>query len=195
VSFLEERFPETVSFGFSGGPEFQTVIVTVDSGQEYPDQRWAQARRTYEASYAARLPAQYQPLQAFFHVAAGKANSFRVKDWTDFRHNDAGGTGVFSMLTATTFQMVKRYTSGSSTYDRIIQKQVSPIVVTGGTTPVVDYTTGIVTVAAGTPTVWTGTFDVPCRFDTDQMKGEVIDKSGKDLIIGWSSIPIIEIRV
>src|SRR5690242_9257512 len=166
--FLETpRFPETVSFALTGGPAFSTDIVETYGGQETRVQNWAQAKRKYEASNAARLPAIYRPLQAFFHIAAGRANGFRFKDWLDYQDNDAGGAGVFVMLTSTTFQMVKRYTTGSSTHDRNIQKPVSPIVVTGGSGASVNYATGVVTVSSGTPTAWSGAFDVPCRFDTE----------------------------
>lgn len=198
MSFLETpRFPETVSFGFTGGPGFQTDVVIVDSGREFRTQNWSQARRTYEASYAARLPAAYRPLQAFFHTAAGKANGFRVKDWSDFQDSDAGGAAVLGIIDATHFQLYKRYTAGAATYDRIIQKPVSgKVTITGTGAYTLDTTTGIVTKTSGAdPTGWTGEFDVPCRFDTDEMKIDVMDRAGTDLIIGWSSIPIIEIRV
>lgn len=197
MSFIETpRFPEAVSYGFTGGPEFNTDVVIVNSGAESRNANWAQPRRSYDASHAARLPAAYQPLQAFFHVVSGRLHGFRVKDWTDYRDNDAGGAGIFGVIDATHFQMYKRYTSGASTHERKIQKPVSgKVTVTGGTVDSIDYTTGIVTMTSGTPTSWAGEFDVPCRFDVDQLKGEVISRSGSELIIGWDSIPIIEIRV
>ncbi len=37
---------------------------------------------------------------------------------------------------------------------------------------------------------WQGEFDVPCRFDTDQMQIEIIDKG----IYSWGQIPLVEIR-
>lgn len=43
---------------------------------------------------------------------------------------------------------------------------------------------------------WTGEFDVPARFDTDQMAIQVVDKSrGGELLAAWESIPILEVRV
>jgi uncharacterized protein (TIGR02217 family) len=38
---------------------------------------------------------------------------------------------------------------------------------------------------------WAGEFDVPCRFDTDRMEMEIVDKD----IYSWGQIPIVEIRV
>jgi len=44
---------------------------------------------------------------------------------------------------------------------------------------------------------WAGQFDVPVRFDVDDMKKQIVDRSGTtgDLLVDWGSIPIIEIRV
>lgn len=42
---------------------------------------------------------------------------------------------------------------------------------------------------------WAGQFDVPCRFDTDQMRGTIANKSGGQFVVDWESIPIVEIRV
>lgn len=44
---------------------------------------------------------------------------------------------------------------------------------------------------------WTGQFDVPVRFDVDEMKKQIVDRNGAngDLIVEWGSIPIVEIRV
>ena len=43
---------------------------------------------------------------------------------------------------------------------------------------------------------WTGQFDVPARFDTDEMKKQLMDRqgSGGSLLVDWGSIPIIEVR-
>ncbi|WP_244099727.1 DUF2460 domain-containing protein [Burkholderia ambifaria] len=44
---------------------------------------------------------------------------------------------------------------------------------------------------------WTGQFDVPVRFDVDEMKKQIVDRNGPngDLVVEWGSIPIVEIRV
>jgi uncharacterized protein (TIGR02217 family) len=195
MAFLETpRFPETVSFGVTGGPEFLTDVVIVNSGHEYRNQVRSLELNRWDVAHAARLPEHWAPLKKFFRNAAGRANGFRFKDWADYEVES--GEGVFTLLTATTFQMWKRYTSGSTSYDRKIQKPVSgTVTVTGGSGVTVDYTTGIVTVSSGTPTSWVGEFDVPARFDTDQMRGTIIDRSGNDYVIGWESIPVVEIRV
>jgi len=192
VSFLDIQFPEAISYGAVGGPGFLTNVVITNSGNEFRDQVWSLERGSWDVSHAARMPDAYRPLQAFFRMARGRANSFRFKDHSDF--TVGAGEGVFVMLTPTTFQMYKRYTFGAQTFDRKITKPVATPGITGGTLSGIDLTTGIVTMTSGTPTAWQGEFDCHCRFDTDQMKAESITRSGSVLIIGWSSIPIIEVR-
>ncbi len=199
MPFIEEpRFPEKVSGndGWRGGPAYQTDTVTVESGREQRNQVWSYPRHEYDASHAARLSAQYVPLRDFFHITAGMANGFRVKDWFDYQVTAA--QGQWTLLTATTFQMVRVYTAGISTRTRLISKPVSGMITTtGGTLASIDYTTGIATMSSGTPSTWSGEFDVPCRFLVDQMSGRILHPSlgGVDLIMDWDSIPITEIRI
>jgi len=194
MAFLDIRFPPKISFDAVGGPGFSTTITSVDSGHEFSNRNWTLERSEYEVSHAARLPADWQPLVAFFRVVGGRANTWRFKDWLDFEATAA--EGVFTLVTATTFQMWKRYSFGASTYDRKITKPVSgSVTVTGGTNPVIATSTGIVTVDSGTPTAWAGQFDVHCRFDIDRMRHSTIDRNPtKGLIVGWESIPIVEVR-
>ena len=44
---------------------------------------------------------------------------------------------------------------------------------------------------------WSGQFDVPARFDVDEMKKQIMDRNGPsgELIVDWGSIPVIEIRI
>lgn len=194
MSFLEVQFPPRISFGATGGPRFQTEIGTLDSGVESRTQGWSQALARYDVSHAARKKDNFDILLAFFLSVKGRAHGFRFKDWTDYQATSS--QGIFAMLTSTTFQMYKRYTFGSLTYERKITKPVAgTTVVTGGSSPSVSTTTGIVTVSSGTPTAHSTEFDVPCRFDTDSIEAEIINRSSTGFIMGWRSIPIVEIRL
>jgi uncharacterized protein (TIGR02217 family) len=193
MSFIETRFPSNLSFGAKGGAGFLTNVVVVESGAEYRNQAWTQQRCAYDVSHAARKEADWTALRDFFFVMRGRANGFRFKDWADYK--DDGG-GLFTMLTSTTFQMVKRYSVAGQTYDRTIRKPVTGTIATvGGSVASIDYTTGIVTMTTGTPTSWTGEFDVPCRFDIDKLDGEILDKDAGGFLHGLDSVPIVEIRV
>jgi len=199
MAFLETpRFPEKVSAasGWTGGPGYKTDIVTVDSGREQRNQVWQYPRHMFDASHAARPQARWEELRDFFHVAAGMQNGFRVKDWFDYAA--INGQGQFLAIDATHFQMIKVYLIASTSRIRVISKPVQgTITVFTGIVASTDYATGIVTMTSGTPTSWSGEFDVPCRFGIDEMNGRVVTptQNGDDLLIDWDSIPIIEIRI
>lgn len=190
MAFIETRFPDDVSYGATGGPGFNTDVVVVNSGFEQRNATWQDARSVWDVSHGVKNQAQLDILIAFFRVMKGRANGFRFKDFADF--DATTGEGIFRAIDATHFQMVKRYTTAGNNHDRDITKPVTGTAqITGGTGVSVDYTTGIVTVTSGTPTAWTGQFDVPCRFDTDQMKTSLIHYN----TFSWGAIPVIEIRV
>ena len=195
MAFLDIRFPVRISFGAVGGPGFLTDVVITNGGAESRDQIWAYERGSWEVSHAARMPDMYRKLQAFFRAVGGRANTFRFKDWTDFSATAAEGRFI-AITGSDELQMVKRYTFGAYTFDRKIVLPISgTVTVTGGSGVSVDYSDGTVSCDSnGEPTAWAGEFDILARFDTDRMHAETIDRSGPDLIIGWSSIPVVEVR-
>jgi uncharacterized protein (TIGR02217 family) len=192
------RFPEKISFGATGGPTWRTEIAETGGGYEYTNRAYSQPLHTYDVSHAARREKIFAALRAFYMVQAGRAGGFRYKDWADYRCPDDAGVGVFVLLTSTTFQMYKRYTSGSGTWNRKITKpQQFPnaVSVVGGAGVSVSYTTGVVSVSSGTPTAWSGEFDVPCRFVDDAMKAQIIDGTTARRVVGWTGIGIKEIKI
>lgn len=199
MTYQTTLFPDCISRGARGGPWWESDSVYSGGGQRYTNQHVAQALRRYDVSHAARKKAFYAQLLAFWHSVRGPMHSFPFKDWSDYTCPDNAGVGKFAHVADDTagnmFQMVKRYTFGNLSHDRVILKPVSgTVTVTGGSSPTVDYTTGIVTVASGTPTSWTGQFYVPCCFDLDQMDGEIIDGTDARRIEGWSGIKLVETR-
>jgi uncharacterized protein (TIGR02217 family) len=192
VAFKDIQFPPMISYNAIGGPSFQTDVVIKASGAEARNQNWSYERLSYEVSHAARREADWRQLQAFFRIVAGRAYSFRFKDWTDYLV--ASAEGKFIAIDATHAYLAKRYTYGAETRDRKITKPVSGTVsFTGGSGLSLDYATGILT--HGTiPTAWAGQFDVHVRFDTDEMRAQTKSKSGTELVVGWEAIPIIEVR-
>lgn len=190
MSFFEIQFPTDLSYGASGGPRFSTDIITVSSGYEQRNINWAKSRASYDVSHQVKTQVQLDELIAFFRNCKGKGIGFRFKDWTDYIVSTSNGR--FVLLTATTFQMQKEYDVGGNTVLRSISKPVSgTISIVGGSGAVVDNLTGIVTVSSGTPTAWSGEFDVPCRFDTDEMQTSIDDFN----VQSWNGIPIVEVRI
>lgn len=191
--FLETpRFPETISYGASGGPGYSTDIVIIGGGTEARNSNWTLPLATYDVAHGLKTQAQLDTLIAFFRNMKGRLHAFRFKDWSDF--TVAATTGVLTATGVTDqWQMYKPYTVGAYTESRKITKPVSgTITINGGGTYSIDYTTGKVTRTAGaSPTSWSGEFDVPCRFDTDQMSINLEQYNAYT----WGQIPIKEIRL
>lgn len=191
ANFIDIRFPERISLNAQGGPEFLTDIVIVASGFETRNQNWSKQRMRFDVAHAARREADWRKLQAFFLVVAGRACSFRFKDWTDYVC--LSGDGVFitddTAGSPTVLQMHKRYTFQGQTYYRKITKPISGKITTNASG--LDYSTGI----ASSGSTWSGEFDVHARFDTDSMQSETLNRTPDgELLVGWRSIPIVEVR-
>ncbi len=196
--FLESpRFPDEIAFWAIGGGAFQTIVVQTYGGDEYRNAAWQyelgewdfqDAWRVADANAAWASLAQ-KLLRDFFKVLYGQLNAFRFKDFTDYTDE---GKGVFLSVGINQYQMFKNYVSGAGTYTRPIYKPVTgTVTVTGGVTPVVNYTNGLVTVASGTPTSWVGQFDKPVRFGSDLPKMGP-DQSGA--LYNWQGIKLVEVR-
>jgi uncharacterized protein (TIGR02217 family) len=133
-----------------------------------------------------------------FRARKGKVYGFRFEDWTDYKA--AGqriGTGDGAIKS---FQVVKRYPSGSVVEVRTITKPVAGTVrifedgveqLAGWS---VDVTTGIVTFttapAAGAAITADFELDAPVRFDTDHMAVTIENFR----LHRWQQIPIVELR-
>ena len=199
TAFHEVKFPDTIAYGAAGGPVYSTTIVSTASGYEERNVNWSASRGTWDVSTGLKTQAQYAELIAFFRARKGKAYGFRFKDWSDYSAlTQTIGTGNASLKT---FQLVKVYASGSYGESRTISKPVlgttkiylGGIIQTSGWS--VNTTTGLVTFtnAPGNGVVVTADFDfdVPVRFDTDEMSISIENYHRGS----WKSIPIIEIRV
>jgi uncharacterized protein (TIGR02217 family) len=208
MAFDEVRFPDNISRGARGGPERRTRIVELSSGREERNSPWAGSRRRYDASYGIRRADDLAAVTAFFEARMGRLRGFRWKDWPDYKSclpsqtiaaTDqliGQGNGM-----ATTFQLSKTYSSGLQSYVREIRKPVSgTVLVSVGGVPqssgwTVDVATGIVTFTippANGASVTAGfEFDVPVRFDSDQLDVTLdIERLGS-----IASIPLVEIRL
>jgi uncharacterized protein (TIGR02217 family) len=81
--FHEVRFPLDISLRGSGGPERKTDIVTLGSGREQRNARWARSRRRYEAGYGVKTLAALSSVIAFFEERRGRLYGFRWRDRSD----------------------------------------------------------------------------------------------------------------
>lgn len=183
------RLPEGIERGSGFGPSFRNVIQEAISGNEQRYAQWSKCRGVGDLSYG--LQASDDPLGDFAAILAlwrahfGSLYPFRFRDWSDYVATDEPfGTGDGA---TTAFQLTKTYdpslillgTAGSLFYVRdVVLLASTPTIKVDGVTKTVttDYTisdTGLVTFTSA-PTAdkvltWSGEFDVPVRFDIDQL--------------------------
>lgn len=200
ADFIETpRFPDDISYGSSGGPNFKTWVYEGHSGKEQRNIGWATSKARYDVSHAIKDKADMDTLRSWFYAMQGRAYGFRFKDWGDYELVDEQiGTGDG---TTAVFPIIKTYTVGLNNYTRRIFKPIATglVVKVNGVTQTltthytVDTTTGKITFvtppSAALPITVTCEFDVPVRFDTDQFTAS---HEGW-LMESWSSIGLVEL--
>lgn len=211
ADFHEVRFPLDVALGSRGGPARLTEIVTLASGREHRNARWADSRRRYDAGLGVRTLDALHAVLAFFEERRGRLYGFRFRDRVDHRSGPPSraisaldqvlGTGDGAQ---SAFQLAKTYGTGIAPYRRTLAKPVADsvrVAVNGIEASLsafaCDAATGIVTfgpghVPAPGAVVTAGfEFDVPVRFDTDEIE---IDLSAFEAG-AIPRIPLVEIVV
>ena len=185
IEFHEVLFPLDVSVRGSGGPVRLTEIVALASGREHRNSRWADSRRRYDAGFGVRSLDALHAVLAFFEERRGRLHGFRYRDRVDWRSGPPSraptptdqplglGDGA-----RTAFPLAKTYGGGASAYRRAIAKPVAGsvrVAVAGREIAAFacDPATGLLTLAAapapGAAVTAGFAFDVPVRFDTDDL--------------------------
>lgn len=207
MAFIETRYIDNPLVGASGGPVYDTTVITYGSGKESRQSNWLYPLHKYNLAKILDTEDMFSQIVELFHVCKGRYNGFRLKDYNDYKscaidvavsdtdQNIGTGDGV-----TTDFQLKKTYTKGSETTQRLIKKPVSgTVVVAVAGSPVtpasIDYTTGIVSLSvaptAGQAVTAGYEFDVPVRFDIDSLEG-VSFINGQ--LMAADSIPLVELR-
>jgi uncharacterized protein (TIGR02217 family) len=207
--FHEVRFPLDIAFGSRGGPVRRTDIVTLASGREHRNGRWADSRRRYDAGLGIRSLDALHAVLAFFEERAGRLYGFRFRDRVDCKSCAPSGQPAATDMVlgegdgaSRVFQLAKTYGSGIAPYRRVIAKAVGGsvrVAVGGAELPLAgfacDETTGLVTLTVAPPpgaAVTAGfAFDVPVRFDLDELD---IDLSAFEAG-AIPQIPLVEIVI
>lgn len=199
MAFHDVRLDVDVERGARGGPQFKTTVIGVGSGSEQRNQEWVFARGTWDISYGLQNKVSYSALLDFFMARRGRFHAFRFKDWTDFEAA-ASQLGIGDNVNVD-FQLVKLYTDAASTYTRKITRPITStiqiFVDAALQTLTTHYTIGalgvITFVTAPAPAeVVTATFefDVPVRFDLDELNIEALWYDAAE----FPEINILEIR-
>ncbi len=209
-SFHDVLFPLAVSFGATGGPERRNEIVSLTSGREKRNARLSQSRHHYDAGTGLRSLDDLHEVIAFFEARRGSLHAFRFRDPFDMKSGAPGAApspedqplGVGDGETAR-FALVKVYGTGDDAHRRFIMKPVeeSLRVAVAGVEKVApadftfDAATGEIVFAAeeipadGAAVTAGYQFDVPVRFDTEQLSVSLkAFKAGQ-----IPSIPLVEV--
>jgi len=219
MAFIESpRFPTDIRFGSLSGPTMSTDIVSTGGGVEHRNANWDLPLYRFQAGYAVKTRTVALQVYELFLVVQGRFGGFRVQDAWDYSSASDGvstptdtdqeiGIGNNSEVH---FQLIKTYTKGGLSLARKITKPVPSVIVlikVGGVAKIegvdytVDYTTGLVTFTAPVPNASVITagfeFDVPCRFDTDDLSHlqfQLSTSGGEGDIVSYADIPLVEDR-
>lgn len=202
-AFHDVSFPPGIALGSRGGPVRRTQVVTLSSGHERRAAQWAQSRRRWNAGYGIKSARDIEALIAFFEARQGRRFAFRWRDPFDYSSAPAGeapaatdqliGTGDG---TQTVFSLVKRYAPGGPA--RAITKPVAGSVMAAvdglpaaaSSDPLSGLLTFAVPPPAGAEVTAGFLFDLPARFDTDELVVS-LEAGGGDV----PDIPVVEVRV
>lgn len=198
IKFIEQRFPEDISYGSSGGPCYSTDVITMTSGYEQRNINWQQARSRYNVAYGIKTEKHIKQLIDFFRICKGRAIGFRFKDWNDYSaENQLIGIGDGRKKE---FRLIKTYETKDVKEQRIITKPVQgevEIFLDGKEfkKAEVDYTCGLINFSTppgiNVKVTANFNFDVPVRFDTDSLLTSIEAYQTHST----NSIPLVEIRV
>lgn len=121
MAFHEVVFPESLAYGFTGGPMFSTDVVTLSSGAEKRNINWSIGRARWRLESRLHTEADFTELLDFFRARRGRGHGFLFKDQMDYCV-----TGVHCGIgdgSQATFQCVKEYpgtqTSGQLAIDTV----------------------------------------------------------------------------
>ena len=150
------------------------------NGTQQVNVNWARTLRQYELGVVPLDVADWQTLEGLFEVTEGGAFGFLMQDPKDTKTLIT--EGVATLLTSTTFQLYKTYTSAGST--RTKTRKITRPIATGfdikasgvTATYTLDTVTGIVTIPAAPSAAtltWSGNFYVPVHFASDEIDWEL----------------------
>ncbi len=212
MAFHETQFPIDISLGATGGPERRTEIVTLGSGREERNTRWAHSRRRYNAGYGVKNLDQIHQVIRFFEERRGRLHGFRWRDPVDHKSCQPGnaptaqdqvigvGDGISDL-----FLLTKDYSENINPYQRRIDKPiegsvnvaVDGVLQTIGSDISIDEITGVILFSSGSipapgALITAGfLFDVPVRFDSDFLEINLSSFEAGTI----PNIPVVEIRL
>lgn len=206
AAFHDVLFPVHISLGATSAHERKTEIVSLVSGKEERNTRWADARRYFDAGQGVRTLDDLHHIITFFEERRGPLYAFRWRDRLDWKscepskevsaENQSIGVGDGE---ETTFALTKQYGSEFAPYKRIILKpHADSIRVAVDGVEVTDFAVSedgevVFTTPPQSDAIITAgfTFDVPVRFDTERLEFNLSAFDAGEI----PSIPLVEVRL
>lgn len=203
---IDVRLSREIEVGAKAKPRYATDIIPTEGGFEFRNERWRYPKFSFEFNLEPGDPYDetgeamgHQTLRELielWHCAGGMAETFRFRHWSDWRgrgENIGTGDGVTE-----DFQLYRVYQTGLVTRLRKITRPAEGSVVAyvnGVVTAVtVDSDTGIISFAAapaaGTQITADFDFDLPVRFDDDEL--ELVALTG--VLDQPTNIVLVEVR-
>lgn len=209
TAFHDVSFPRRIALGAAVISERRTEIVTLGSGFEERNTRWAHSRREYDAGQGVRTLDDLHEIIDFFEERRGMLHAFRWHDRID--HKSCAPSKSVSAQDqeigvgdgeTTTFQLKKAYGANYAPYERAIAKPVvdSVLIALNGvlqTSPSfsTDPTSGTVTFETppdvGAVVTAGFEFDVAVRFGVDRLEFNLSAFNAGDI----PSVPLLEVRL
>lgn len=183
MSFHDVIFPTGFLYGATASIEYRTQIITTRAGHEQRNVSWLDPLRSWDIAPCIKDQQDLDVVVAFFRARGGPQNSFRVRNFLDFTVTDAPlgtGDGV-----RTAFQLYLTHSTGvvGDTYSAIqliTKPRFGTVVLSAGGVPQtagvdynLDHATGLATftvpVADTVVLTWTGEYDYPMFFESDDV--------------------------
>lgn len=175
MSFLEIRFPESISFKSSSILEFNTSIFKSKNGSEQRNINWNYNKMKFNIINGIKKKEELDELITFFRNVKGRAYGFRFKDWTDYKAKKqylGNGDNIKKQ-----FQLIKSYKINNNIiyYRKILKPVISTVKILINDIENkdfnIDLTTGLITfnIPPESNSIIKADFefDVPVRFDND----------------------------
>lgn len=186
MSFIEERLLDELAFGFSGGPTWRTLVTPLRNRFERRNVQASRPQHQFRGSFDRREAEVVEILLNTYNATFGAAYGFRFRNYLDYR-SESEPLGLASGVSQS-IQLVKTYTFGGQSNAVPIRKPNSDVIIYADGIAIaatVITTTGMVTVTAdpGQILTWSGTFDVPVRFETDDFAAtmETVNATSVDI--------------
>lgn len=195
---LEIELDPVAAYGFTGGPEFNTRVVTMRNGHERRNANWANPRGRWTAPFNNITDSDYREIKRVFNVCRGMTFGFLFEDRLDYQ---ATGEALGAAPSGSTpVQLIKTDTAGGETYVRTITRPRATgfTLYQGGVAKAgtLDTTTGLFTPTTswtlGAALTWTGEFLVPVRFANDWLPFSLDNRRGSGYAVN-GSVDILEV--